>query len=77
MEPMPSLSWSQETPEPEGLDELDGLVSLPITFDVLGMIRVSLAALVGQPIRNMNTALPAIGETFQSHQTGCKPEVLP
>lgn len=71
MEPMPSLSWSQETPEP------DGLVSLPITFDVLGMIRVSLAALVGQPIRNMNTALPAIGETFQSHQTGCKPEVLP
>lgn len=73
---MPSPSWSQETLKPEGLDEPDGLASLPITLDVLGMIRVSLAALFGQPMGNMSTALPAIGETFQSHQTGCKPEVI-
>lgn len=56
---MPSPSWAQETPEPEGLDEPDGLVSLLITFGVLGMIHVSLAALAGQPIRNVSTALLA------------------
>lgn len=76
VEPMPSPSWSQETLKPEGLDEPDGFVSLPITLDVLGMICVSLVALFGQPLRNMSTALPATGETFQSHQTGCKPEVI-